>query len=35
MEKVYPRVLKTDVPQVFLREIEVGRAVSKIRNPNP
>jgi hypothetical protein len=27
MEKVYPRVQKTELPQVFLREIMVGRAV--------
>jgi hypothetical protein len=27
MEKVYPRVLKTDVPQVFLREPGAGRVV--------
>ncbi len=27
MEKVYPRVAKTDVPQVYLREIGGGRAV--------
>ena len=40
MEKVYPRVLKTDVPQVFLREVEVGRAVlsppsGAVRTPRP
>ena len=27
MEKVYPRVLKTDVPQVYLRELGPGRVV--------
>lgn len=27
MEKVYPRVLKTDVPQVYLRELGQGRVV--------
>ena len=27
MEKVYPRVPKTDVPQVFLREAGTGRVV--------
>ncbi len=27
MEKVYPRVAKTDVPQVFLRELNGGRLV--------
>jgi hypothetical protein len=27
MEKVYPRVLKTDVPQVYLREAGGGRVV--------
>jgi hypothetical protein len=40
MEKVYPRVPKTDVPQVFLREVEVGRAVlsppsGSVRTPRP
>ena len=27
MEKVYPRVPKTDIPQVFLREVGAGRVV--------
>jgi hypothetical protein len=27
MEKVYPRVLKTEVPQVFLRDLGPGRVV--------
>jgi hypothetical protein len=40
MEKVYPRVPRTDVPQVFLREVELGRAVlsppsGAVRTPRP
>jgi hypothetical protein len=40
MEKVYPRVSKTEVPQVFLREIEVREAVPSspggaVRTPRP
>lgn len=27
MEQVYPRVLKTDIPQVYLRELGTGRVV--------
>ena len=27
MEEVYPRVPKTDIPQVFLREMGAGRVV--------